>query len=369
MIQIIDYHEYVPRRKALGLGFSNTNLKAMEPILHKNIDTFILKVRTELEEKGKIEVYYWLELAMTNILGEVCYGKDFGLIDIGGHDDFIKSLFTALFTYTARGKIPFIRLIEYLLSYIPHPEIQWFINSNSCLTAYAGKYMSEMREEIKSSKDGRLSRPSMFSELMIKSDCQTGKHKLSATALRDEAGFFVLLGSKSVSIVEEELKGTNWDLTNLQNLPYLAAVIKEVLRLYNPSAIGAPRTVPKGGRNVGPYFFPEGTVVSPETYSIHRDPDIFAGPLSFKPERWENPTKAMETALMPFGGASRLCPAKNLTMMELRLIAAKVVKECGDMTPADSCTDESMEFEELTALLPKTRKCELQRKLPVPMSA
>ncbi|TGJ64867.1 hypothetical protein EYR41_008876 [Orbilia oligospora] len=75
---------FSPLAKVPGLGFSNTNLKAMEPILHKNIDTFILKVRTELEEKGKIEVYYWLELAMTNILGEVCYVKDFGLIDIGG---------------------------------------------------------------------------------------------------------------------------------------------------------------------------------------------------------------------------------------------------------------------------------------------
>ncbi|KAF3212415.1 hypothetical protein TWF106_009785 [Orbilia oligospora] len=232
MVRIIDYHEYVPRRKALGPGFSNTNLKVMEPILHKNIDTFNLKVKTELEEKGKIEIYYWLELAITNILG-VCYGKDFGLIDIGGHDDFIKSLFTALFTYTARGKTPFIGLVEYLLSYIPHSELQWLINSNNRLTARGLEYVTSR----------------------------------------------------------------------------------------------------------------------------------------FKPERWENPTKAMETALMPFGGLSRLCPAKNLAMMKLRLIAAKVVKECGDMTPADSCTDESLGFEELTALLPKTHKCEFQRKLPVPMAA
>ncbi|KAK6510305.1 hypothetical protein TWF481_005022 [Arthrobotrys musiformis] len=208
---------------------------------------------------------------------------------------------------------------------------------------------------------------------------------MSRKVLRDEAGMFLLAGTITTAFVgtytvwainkhpaareklAEELKGIDWDLTEakLSDLPYLTAVIRESLRLYGLASVGAPRVVPKGGRQLGPYFFPAGTVVTTFPYTVHRDPAVFKNPLAFEPERWLNPTKEMESAMLAFGGASRVCIGRNLAMMELRIIVAAMLKECPNMSLADSCTDESMELEEFGALLPKARRCELQLKLEV----
>ncbi len=60
-----------------------------------------------------------------------------------------------------------------------------------------------------------------------------------------------------------------------KRLPYLDAVINEALRLHSTSGIGLPRLVPEGGLVVCGRTFPEGTVLSVPTYTIHRDKKVW----------------------------------------------------------------------------------------------
>ncbi|KAF3927799.1 hypothetical protein ABW20_dc0101177 [Dactylellina cionopaga] len=48
-------------------------------------------------------------------------------------------------------------------------------------------------------------------------------------------------------------------------------------------------------------------------------------------------------------------------MMELRLLGAVILRSCKDAVLADSCTDESMEFENYFIIQPKSHKCELMK--------
>jgi cytochrome P450 len=89
------------------------------------------------------------------------------------------------------------------------------------------------------------------------------------------------------------------------DLPYLMAAIKESLRLYGAAPGSLPRIVPAGGRNLGGYLLPEGTTVSTQAWTLHRDPSIFEKPLDFIPERWLEPTQSMKDAYMPWGGGTR----------------------------------------------------------------
>ena len=57
-----------------------------------------------------------------------------------------------------------------------------------------------------------------------------------------------------------------------------------------------------------------------------------------------------------------VCLGQNLAMMELRLIAATMLTQCPDAVLADSCTDESMEFENYFVIKPKSHKCELKKR-------
>lgn len=113
--------------------------------------------------------------------------------------------------------------------------------------------------------------------------------------------------------------------SEFRKLPYLAAVIQEVLRLYGAAPGSLPRTVPKGGRVLGGHFIPQGMVVSTQAWTLHRDEAIFDRPeeyasyftllsglycqltriFRFLPERWIDPSINMKEAFMPFGGGSR----------------------------------------------------------------
>jgi cytochrome P450 len=56
---------------------------------------------------------------------------------------------------------------------------------------------------------------------------------------------------------------------------------------------------------------------------------------------------------------SRSCIGKHLAMMELRLAAALLFRECRGLRLAPSCTDESMEQLQWVFTGPRGGKCEV----------
>lgn len=109
------------------------------------------------------------------------------------------------------------------------------------------------------------------------------------------------------------------DSEQVKHLPYLEAVINEALRIHSTSAIGLPRLVPEGGLNVLGKYFPEGTVLSVPSYTIHRNKEVWGEDAdAFRPERWfERDPAALQKAFNPFSYGPRACVGKNLATMEL----------------------------------------------------
>lgn len=50
-----------------------------------------------------------------------------------------------------------------------------------------------------------------------------------------------------------------------------------------------PRIGSAGGRMLGGRFIPEGSTVSTQAYTLHREPSVFTDAYTFRPERWESP--------------------------------------------------------------------------------
>ncbi|PMD14665.1 hypothetical protein NA56DRAFT_754655 [Hyaloscypha hepaticicola] len=54
-----------------------------------------------------------------------------------------------------------------------------------------------------------------------------------------------------------------------------------------------------GGKKLEDHSILEGTIVTAQSLTMYRSPDVFRDYLRFTPERWETPTPEMKEAFMP----------------------------------------------------------------------
>jgi cytochrome P450 len=109
-------------------------------------------------------------------------------------------------------------------------------------------------------------------------------------------------------------------------LPQLGMAVDETLRLYPPAWIGPRRAAQDF--EFGGYPVPAGLPVSYSSWASHRLPDVFQDPHSFRPERFapEERAKLPKGAYVPFGGGPRICIGMRFGELEMRAIAAAVLR-------------------------------------------
>ncbi|KAF8045698.1 hypothetical protein N665_4535s0003 [Sinapis alba] len=104
--------------------------------------------------------------------------------------------------------------------------------------------------------------------------------------------------------------------TDIPNLPYLQAVVKEGIRLHPPEPIF--ERFSQEGCKVGGFYVPEKTSLLVNAYAVMRDPNYWEDPDEFKPERFldtwqEEERKEQALKYIPFGSGRRGCPGENLS--------------------------------------------------------
>ncbi len=117
--------------------------------------------------------------------------------------------------------------------------------------------------------------------------------------------------------------------SDVEQLPYLIATIKETLRLY-PPAIGILLRQATADLVIGGYDVPKGSLITLSAYVIQRDPRWYVDPERFDPERFL-PPRADEIpsgAYFPFGAGPRVCIGQSFAMTEMALIAATLLQQC-----------------------------------------
>jgi cytochrome P450 len=168
--------------------------------------------------------------------------------------------------------------------------------------------------------------------------------ELSDKSLRDQLVLLLLAGRKNVSnaltwafhllgehpeiaaTVAAEVQGAHGarepNPGNWKRLSYVAAVQKEVLRLYPTAWLIARQSLEEDA--VGGFRIPVGATIFMSPYVIHRRPDLWPDPEQFDPKRFLQDTgrPGAADAYLPFGVGSRTCIGNSLTELIMRVTIA-----------------------------------------------
>jgi len=114
--------------------------------------------------------------------------------------------------------------------------------------------------------------------------------------------------------------------SDVPNLPFLCAVVKETFRLHTPGPLGAPRACTQPVEAWG-YQIPANSRLIMNLHAIHHDPELYPNPYEFNPGRFVDHPEVTATSgfsffeLIPFSVGRRMCPGAQLgyTMVHLML--------------------------------------------------
>ncbi|KAH7387811.1 hypothetical protein KP509_16G042100 [Ceratopteris richardii] len=115
--------------------------------------------------------------------------------------------------------------------------------------------------------------------------------------------------------------------SDVENLPYLRAVVKEAMRLHPVTPLLLPHAAREQCRVYG-YDIPSGTLVYINTWAIGRDPTVWENPLEFYPERFLESNvnfRGQHFELLPFGSGRRGCPGLALGISNVYLMLANLL--------------------------------------------
>ncbi|XVF61272.1 hypothetical protein PTKIN_Ptkin08bG0117000 [Pterospermum kingtungense] len=115
------------------------------------------------------------------------------------------------------------------------------------------------------------------------------------------------------------------DESDIAKLPYLQNIMSETLRLYPAAPFLVPHRT-SADCTIGGYTVPRDTIVLINAWAIHRDPELWDDPTSFKPERFNTEVKDHSHKFMPFGMGRRACPGAILGHRMVNLALGAVIQ-------------------------------------------
>ncbi|XP_072137234.1 uncharacterized protein [Mobula birostris] len=206
------------------------------------------------------------------------------------------------------------------------------------------KLLSIINDRLRSENEGFVSK---IKDVPFPENCSAAQHLLLFISALIPKALASLLTSFTI-----ELAGSNKAHVRKcaqENETFLDHVLLEIERLW-PSFIGG-RRVAKQDTTLCGYTVPKGMQVMFVAFAVHRDPEIFADPDEFQPERWSGRNAGQETLLCCFGNGSRNCIGIGLNDMILKTAVGYLLNNyCWEMDPPT----QSLHYK----WLPVTRPCE-----------
>ncbi|XP_076897584.1 xanthotoxin 5-hydroxylase CYP82C4-like [Bidens hawaiensis] len=337
---------------------SNRRLEMLKDIRVLEINCGINELYARLVENSHqptvVELNKWFEHTMLNIIMMMVAGKRF--LVVGGGEDEAKMCHEAIIDFFRLSGLFVVSDALLLLWWLDLQGYEKQIKKtardfDSVLGAWLDEHRQKRKHDLDRSKDdlmdfidvmlsleeeGQLPDMKYDSDTIIKSTCMSlilGGNDTTAVTLT--WAISLLLNNPHVlKKLQHELdhnvgKERQVEEADIKNLVYLAAIIKETLRLYPAGPLLAPREAREGCTIAG-YNVKAGTRLIVNVWKLQRDDTIWSDPSKFQPERFMGlghehvDVRCQQFVLMPFGFGRRSCPGISFSLQVLHLTLARL---------------------------------------------
>nr|AJD25188.1 cytochrome P450 CYP77A28 [Salvia miltiorrhiza] len=293
---------------------------------------------------GAVWVLRNARFAVFCILLDMCFGVEMDEKTIQSVDDMMKSVLIVLdprmddflpilspFFSKQRKRVQAVRKkqIETLVPLIEKRRQEW-IKHGSASNSFA--YLDTLFD-LK--VEGRKSAPTNEELVTLCSEFLNGGTDTTATAV--EWAVARLIENPAIQCrLADEIRATvgekKVDEKDVERMPYLNAVVKELLRKHPPTYFALTHAVTEPTR-LGGYDIPTSASVEFFSAGIAEDPKVWSDPERFDPDRFfagreeADITGVTGVKMMPFGVGRRICPGLGMATVHVNLMLARMVQE------------------------------------------
>ncbi|KXH37991.1 hypothetical protein CSAL01_07922 [Colletotrichum salicis] len=347
IIMLIDPEVHKERKNTVQSLFSTKHVDQLAPVALDIVQRAMAKAQRAFENDQSINLQPFYQCITVDTIMPVLFDRQLNFVDSDEDEPpFLSMLAKFVDQFFLTKHFP---MISHIAMSLPLSVARIILPDYVAFRKQCTTWINEDEEKQRNGKtttdDGR----NTYFGLLLEAEKTKVSHKLSQDALVDEAlsvcfagtdtnsialsfgTYFLLRNPDKLQKMLDELKDapTNsdglYEYHTVSKLPYLTAVIKEILRLGSPVPGIIPRRVPAGGAAVGGHFLPEGTTVSQALRLIHDNPDVYPEPENFVPERWLGKAGwELEKYYVPFGKGPRACIGLNIAYLELYLCFANL---------------------------------------------
>ncbi|KAK7462926.1 hypothetical protein VKT23_007506 [Stygiomarasmius scandens] len=299
----------------------------------------------DLLKKSSDWKFHTHRTASSNILSIV-----YDLPSVQSSNDPILAFMDYYVSRSAEALLPGSHMVDTfpILDYLPDVLAHWRRKAGKDFQKFTNKF-EKMFLKIKSkSLAGMEQRPS-FCATLVETEAKHGMSDVESSWLAGvlyAAGqetsttvlhwflFIMLLFPEVQRQAQDELdrvvgRSRLPSPADMKHLPYIQAIVKEIVRWKPPTPIGVPHASNEDDYYDG-FFIPKGTVIIPNVWHLNRDPEIY-GPDAdqFRPERHldqqGNLRDPKDDGHFTFGFGQRVCVGRHVANNFLSIAFATIL--------------------------------------------
>jgi cytochrome P450 len=352
---VSDGADHKRQRKYLQEAFNYKYVKEMAPAMYDVTQQLIASWKSQIQTgESRVLVDEGITKATLEIIGRVGLGYKFNAFQANNTqgDPLYKAYTTMLnspqsvlnvvgfFFPFSRNYLPYYKRMAknmQVIDSIVYDIIRKRWEETQQSDAYSKDLLSVMLRHFADEGETTISEEELKAQVLT---FAAAGHDTTATAL----GWTLHLLAQDVRIQDTLRKEIRAHLSmdgvptadELNKLPYLENVVKEILRLHSPTTLTLRTnlqddTLPNG------LFLPKGTNVTMIKTVMHTLPSIWGEDAhEFRPERWDELDIAniphFNYIYFPFLTGARACIGSKLALLELKMILAGVV-DAFELTP------------------------------------